>query len=176
MNTRNLWSRILTVVGGIATVVGAVDPLEGSLLILPGAAFLAAGAWLGQAERRVIACKVTAFILVASGFAVLWALSFAGGCGGQTGRSMWWAVPAFLPFLADWSLAVSGPGSPHWLTALGIGNGLWYLTLAGMIMQRRGMDNSGIIAVLAVVGIVILAGCIWRLRKELKPKAMTAAA
>ena len=36
MNNRKLWSKILTIVGGIAMVIGAIDPLEGSLLILPG--------------------------------------------------------------------------------------------------------------------------------------------
>jgi hypothetical protein len=39
MNARNLSSRILVTVGGIAMLVGAIDPMEGSILILPAAAW-----------------------------------------------------------------------------------------------------------------------------------------
>jgi hypothetical protein len=53
MNAHNLWSRILTTVGGIAMLVGALDPMEGSLVILPGSALVALGTFLGQSERRV---------------------------------------------------------------------------------------------------------------------------
>jgi len=33
MNARNLWSKILIIVGSIALLVGALDPMEGSLVI-----------------------------------------------------------------------------------------------------------------------------------------------
>jgi len=60
MNTRSLWSKILTVVGGIAMLVGAIDPMEGSLLILPGSGLVALGTFLGQSERRLIGYRLAA--------------------------------------------------------------------------------------------------------------------
>jgi len=164
MNTRELWSKILTVVGGIAMVIGGIDPMEGSLLILPGSGLFALGAYLGQAERRVVVCKVWAFILVAMGVGALWGLSAVGGFGGSSGRSMWWAV-LLLPYLIGWNVAVWGPGSPRWLLWLSIGNGLWYLAIAGFFLRRRGVEDSVAVIAIAAVGIVMLVGCIYRLRK-----------
>ncbi len=81
-----------------------------------------------------------------------------------------------LPYLIGWNMAVWGLGSPRWLTALGIGSGLWYLALAGVVFQRKGLDGPTQVVVIAVIGIVALAGRIYRLMKQLKSKAMTAVA
>jgi hypothetical protein len=171
MNTRNLWSQILVIVGGIGMVVGAVDPLEGSLLILPGSGLLALGTYLGRAERRAIAYKVWAFVLIAIGFGGMWGLTAIGGIGGSTGRSLWWGLLAFLPFLIGWNTGIWGPGSPRWLPWLGIGNGLWYLTLAGLILKHRGLGDWGLVIVIAIMGIVALAGCIYRVTRQMKGAA-----
>ena len=167
MNTRDLWSKILTVVGGLAMVVGAIDPLEGSVLILPGSGLMALGAYLGQAERRLVAYKVWAFVLVAMGVGAMWGLSVAGGFGGTSGRSNGWGL-LMLPYLIGWSIAVWGPGSPRWLTLLGIGVGLWYLNLTFLA-------KGGVAIVCGIVGVLTIAGCIHRLTKQLKSKAMPAA-
>ena len=162
---RDLWSRILFAVGGIAMLIGGLDPLEGSLLILPGSGLMALSTYLGQAERRVIACKVWAFILVAIGVGALWGLSMVGGLGGSSGRSNWWGV-LILPYLIGWSMGIWGPGSPRWLTLLGIGVGLWYLNLA---FVARGV--VGIVC--GILGVLTIGGCIYRLRSAMKAKAVT---
>jgi hypothetical protein len=67
MNTRNLWSRVLIIVGGIAMVVGATDLMEGSLLILHGSGMVALGTFIAQSERRLIVYRVWVFVLIAIG-------------------------------------------------------------------------------------------------------------
>ena len=173
MNTRDLWSRILTVAGGIGMAVGAIDPMEGSLLILPGSGLLALGTWLGGAERRVIVCRTWAFVMVAVGVGAMWGLSMVGGFGGSSGLSGWWGL-LILPYLMGWNMAIWGPGSPRWLALLGIGNGVLFLTLAATVLNRGGHKDLLLVAVIAVIGIVVLAGCIWRLSQYSKTKAMAA--
>jgi hypothetical protein len=157
MNTRNLWSRILFIGGSIAMVVGAIDPMEGSALILPGSGLVALGTYLGQTERRLIAYRVCAFILIAIGVGALWGLSMVGGFGGSSGRSNWWGV-LILPYLIGWSMGIWGPGSPRWLLWLGIVVGLWYLRLA--------ITVAGVVRVaLGPISVLTIAGCIVRLTK-----------
>lgn len=168
MNTRNLWPKILTVAGGIGMAVGAIDPLEGSLLILPGSGLLALGAYLGLAERRVMVCKVWAFILVAAGVGAMWGLSMVGGFGGPSGNSGWCGL-LMLPYLIGWNMAVWGPGSPRWLVLLGIAVGLWWVGLAFMVAGAAGI-------ICGIIGALTIGGCIYRLTKQLKVKAPTTAA
>jgi hypothetical protein len=168
MNTRNRWSKTLTIVGGIALAVGAIDPMEGSLAILPGTALLALGTWLGQAERRVVAWKVWALILIAIGVGAMWGLSMVGGFGGSSGRSGWWGL-LLLPYLIGWSMGMWGPGSPRWLAVLGIGVGVWFLNLTFVA-------KGGVSIVCGVVGVLTIAGCIYRFWNDQKPRAMAAAA
>lgn len=167
MSAHNLCSKILLIAGGIAMVVGGLDPLEGSLLILPGSGLMALGTWLSQAERRVIACKVWAFVLVAIGVGALWGLSAIGGFGGSTGRSGWWAV-LLLPYLFGWSMCIWGPGSPRWLTAPGIGIGVWYLFLVFVAKGAVGI-------VCGCVGVLTIAGCIYRFWTGWRTTTMTVA-
>ncbi|MBI5687324.1 MAG: hypothetical protein HZC54_19800 [Verrucomicrobia bacterium] len=174
MNARNLWSKILTVVGGLAVTVGAVDALEGSLLILPGAGLLALGTWLAGVERRAVASNTWAFVLVALGVGALWGLSALGGFGGTSGRSAWWGL-LLLPYLIGWNLAVWGPGAPRWLTVLGIVNGLLFLGLAAIVLNPTPIKNLPTAIIVAVIGIVVIAGCIWRLMQQRKAKALTPA-
>lgn len=171
MNARYLWSNILIIAGGIGMVAGAIDPLEGSLLILPGSALLALGTYLGQAQRRVIAYKAWAFVLIAIGVGALWGLSAVGGFGGSSGHSMWWGV-LILPYLIGWNMGIWGPGSPRWLSWLGIGVGLWYQALAGLILKQKGLGQWELVVVVATIGIVTLAGCIYRLMKQMKETAI----
>lgn len=165
MNSRNLWSKILVIAGGLGMVVGAIDPMEGSLLILPGSALLALGTYLGQAERRVIAYKVSAFVLILIGVGALWGLSAVGGFGGSSGRSMWWGL-LILPYLVGWNMGIWGPGSPRWLLWLGIADGLCYQATASVLLKAGGVVGGWrSAAVISAIGIVILAGCIYRLWK-----------
>ena len=92
MNTPNFWSRILIVLGGLSMLVGAVDPMEGSVLILPGSGLFAIGTYLARDDRRSVAFRVWMFLLIAFGVAALWGLTLAGGVGGTSGRSIWWAA------------------------------------------------------------------------------------
>jgi hypothetical protein len=86
-------------------VIGALDPLEGSLLILPSTGLVALGAWLGLNPARKLVSW--ALLLVAVGVGVLWGMSSVGGLGGDTGRSMWWAL-LLLPYPVGWILGVIG--------------------------------------------------------------------
>lgn len=174
MNVHNLWSKILTVAGGLGVAVGAVDAMEGSLLILPGAAMLALGTWLAGAERRAVASNTWAFVLVAIGVGALWGLSAVGGIGGPSGHSAWWGL-LLLPYAIGWNLAVWGPGAPRWLTVIGILNGFLFLSLAAVVLKPTPARNLTTAIIVAVIGVVVIAGCIYRLMQQKKAKAMAAA-
>ena len=154
MNARGTWSRILIPVGGLAMLVGAIDPLEGSLLILPGSGLVALGTFLGHGQRRLLAYRVGVFILIALGVGALWGLSELGGFGGTSGRSNWWAL-LLLPYLIGWPMGICGPGLPRWMRLLGIGVGLWYLSIGASL-------SNGIGIVLLTIGLLTIGGCIWR--------------
>ncbi len=163
MNARKRFSRLLLVVGGIAMLVGAVDPMEGSLLILPGSGLFALGTFLGQSERRLIAYRVCAFVLIAIGVGALWGLSLVGGIGGSSEVFPWWAV-LMLPYPIGWSMGIWGPGSPRWMLWLGIGVGLWYLSLVAIALQVERHVSVNIF--IAAVGLLTIGGCVYRLTKQ----------
>ena len=164
MKTKTL-AKILTIVGGVGMLAGGLDPMEGSLLILPGSALLALGAWLGKAERRVVAFNIWVLVLVAIGFAATWGLSAVGGFGGSSGRSNWWGL-LIVPMLIGWSMGLWGSGAPRWLSLLGITAGAWYLYLASIA--------GGVIAcTCALLGVLTIGGCIYRLRSGTKAGGMT---
>jgi hypothetical protein len=169
MNARSIWSRILIVVGSIAMLVGALDPMEGSLVILPGSGLVALGAFLGHSERRLIAYRVGVFILIVIGVGAMWGLSWVGGFGGPSGRSMWWGV-LILPYLIGWSMGIWGPGSPRWLLLLGIVVGLWYLAILAMVLKGSGGHHGATSAlpgiVIGTIGVLTIGGCISRLTKR----------
>ncbi|MGO8926262.1 MAG: hypothetical protein ACLQU3_05145 [Limisphaerales bacterium] len=177
MNARKLWSRILIIVGSIAMLVGALDPMEGSVVILPGSGLVALGTFLGQSERRLIAYRVWVFILIAIGVGAVWGLTWVGGFGGNSGRSMWWGV-LILPYLIGWSMGIWGPGSPRWLLWLGIVVGLWYLALLGLVLKSSGRHHGGMSAmesampviIIAAIGVLTIGGCISRLRKRISER------
>lgn len=98
-------SRILVVGGLVLMVIGAIDPLEGSLVILPGSALVALGGFWGRHRRR--RRLLWAFVLVAIGVGLLFGMSGIGGIGGDTGRSMWWAL-LFLPYPIGWIMGLVG--------------------------------------------------------------------
>jgi hypothetical protein len=163
MDARKLWSRILFIVGGIAMLVGAIDPMEGSLLILPGSGLVALGTYLGRDERRLIAYRAWVFVLIAMGVGALWGLSMAGGIGGTSGRSAWWGA-LILPYLIGWSMGIWGPGSPRWMLWLGIGVGLWYLSLLGIALRVGRYVSLNMVS--GAIGLLTIGGCIYRLRKR----------
>ena len=97
------WSRRLVIVGLIALAIGTLDPLEGSVVILAGIAIMALGARMGESpERQTL---YSALALGAVGVGLLWAFSAVGGFGGNTGRSLWWAL-TLLPYPIGWVLAI----------------------------------------------------------------------
>ncbi len=100
---RNLRSRILAWAGFVLMVIGAIDPLEGSMLILPGVGMAAVGAVLGGSRFRKL--LLWAFGLVLLGVGVMFGMSAMGGLGGDTGRSMWWAL-LLIPYPVGWVLAI----------------------------------------------------------------------
>jgi hypothetical protein len=166
MNARELWSRILIIVGGIAMLVGALDPIEGSIVILPGSGLFAFGALLGQHERRLIAYRVWVFILIAVGVGAMWwgLPAIRRGFVGASGLSMWWEV-LILPYLIGWSMGIWGPGSPRWLLLLGIAVGLWYQALLALNLSY-GRGGTEALLVVSAIGVLTIVGCIWRLRNR----------
>jgi hypothetical protein len=164
MNARNLWSKILIIVGSIAMLVGALDPMEGSLVILPGSGLVALGTFLDQSERRWIAYRLWVFILIAIGVGAMWGLTQVGGFGGHSGRSMWWGV-LILPYLIGWSMGIWGPGSPRWVLWLGIAVGVFYLALIRvMLLRMHGQHDWVGPVVLGALGVLTIGGCLCRLR------------
>lgn len=145
-------------------LAGAIDPMEGSVFILPGSGLVALGAVLGRGERGLIVYRVAAFVLIAIGAASLWGLSLRGGIGGESGHSAWWGV-LILPYPIGWSMSIWGPGSPRWMLWLGIGVGLWYLTILAIALQKSAFVSPGI--VLGAIGLLTIGGCIYRLRQPM---------
>ena len=162
-------SRLTITLGSIAMLVGAIDPMEGSVIILPGSGLVALGYWLGHQERHLTLYRVWVFVLVAIGVAALFGLSHLGGIGGPSGHSMWWGI-LILPYLIGWSMGVWGPGTPRWLPGLGSVVGLWYLVLASMVLKHgiaRPAGSNLPAIIIGAFGVLTLAGCIWRLKRDL---------
>jgi len=105
MNVPVRLPRILVISGLVLMLIGAIDPLEGSLVILPGSGMIALGAFLGRIRRRAL--LTWAFVLIAIGVGVMFAMSAVGGFGGSTGRSMWWAL-VVVPYPVGWVMGLVG--------------------------------------------------------------------
>ncbi len=169
MNATNRWSRYLLIAGYIAMLIGAIDPMEGSLLILPGSALVALGTFLSHQQTGVIIYRLWSFFLIIIGVAALWLTTMLGGIGGTSEYSIWWGL-FFVPYPIGWSMGIWGPDSPRWVLWSGIGIGLWYLVMLGMMLKMSANFDepaSALIFVgfIAAIGIVTIAGCIYRLRK-----------
>ena len=170
-NTWSTCSRVLILIGNIAMLVGALDPLEGSLIILPGSGLVVLGTFLSPDERRLVAYRLSVFILILIGVVALWVLSNAGGFGGHSGRSAWWGL-LVLPYLIGWSMGIGGPKSPRWLLRLGVIAGLWYVGLMVIVLAGpRGLQSLGPGIVIGVTGILTIVGCITRLRNCVSTQA-----
>lgn len=105
MNNRACWMRTLAVAGLILMVLGAIDPLEGSVVILAGVSIAAIGARVGGSRHKPL--LLWAFGLTVAGVGLLFGMSAMGGLGGDTGRSMWWAL-LLLPYPAGWIMGITG--------------------------------------------------------------------
>jgi hypothetical protein len=100
------------------------------------------------------------FILIAIGVGAIWGFTMLGGIGGKTGYSEWWGL-LMLPYLIGWTMGIWGPGSPRWVLALGILVSLFHLWLVTVIMGRRNQFDAIALA-LGLLGLVTIAGCIFR--------------
>jgi len=105
MNTRNLWSRSLVIVGGIVMLLGAIDPLEGCLIILAGSACVLVGTLLSQAGQPMRSYWIATFVLMAVGVAAMFIIGAFGGIGGKSGHSLWWGV-LILPYPIGWIMGM----------------------------------------------------------------------
>lgn len=98
-------SRILFAFGLLGLVLGTLDPLDAAPLIVVAIAALALATWLRRSpERRFFLWSLP---LTAVGVAIMFAISAAGGFGGDSGRSNWWGA-LLLPYAAGWLLSVVG--------------------------------------------------------------------
>ena len=166
MNKRDLWSRMLVLVGYMGMLIGAIDPMEGSLLILPGSGLVVLGIFLGHGGNNQFSYRLWVFALIAFGVGALWGLSAAGGFGGKSGLSGWWGV-LILPYLFGWSMGIWGPGSPRWVLLIGSIVSLWYLAILAMALQHlgeHGWASSLAAVVLGVTGALTIGGCLYRLK------------
>lgn len=80
---------------------------------------------------------------------------------------MWWGL-LILPYVVGWLMALWGPGNPRWFSLPGMAIGLWYLAMAGIILTRQGQGSWALVVVIATIGIVAIAGCIYRLKNSLR--------
>jgi hypothetical protein len=99
------WSRALAAIGLVAMLIGGVDPLEGSIAILAGVGLVTLAALLSRS--RWLKLLSVAFALTAAGIAAMVVLSSLGGIGGESGRSLWWAV-VMTPYPLGAIVAVAG--------------------------------------------------------------------
>ena len=106
MKARELWSRILIIVGSLAMLVGALDPMEGSLVILPGSGIVTLGTFLSNSGHGLLKYWLWVFLLIAAGVGALFVLSAFGGIGGPHGHSMWWGV-LLLPYPVGWIMGIA---------------------------------------------------------------------
>ncbi len=166
MKNSPFYIKPLLALGYLAMLLGAVEPMEGSIAILLGSAAVALGVWLSPASTPDRAYRVVVLVLLGIGIGALWGLSSAGGIGGPSGRSALWAL-LIAPYPVAWLMALLGRGTPRWVAGLGLGVGLWYLTLAALILARTGArpDSKGFVPAigLAVIGIIAVSGCAIRL-------------
>jgi hypothetical protein len=105
MHHERRWSRGLVIAGLAAIALGTLDPLEGSVVILGGIALVTLGAFLVHSPLR--SRMYTALALAVIGVGALWGFSAVGGIGGNSGRSLWWAV-TMLPYPVAWVLGIVG--------------------------------------------------------------------
>jgi hypothetical protein len=90
------WIRRWLPVAALAlTLLAVLDPLEGFPLVLMGGVLTAMAAIQDHSRWRKLA--VWGVGLAALGCAEMVGLSFMGGVGGTTGRSMWWLL-VLLPY------------------------------------------------------------------------------
>lgn len=90
-------------IGFIGMLIALLDPMEGAFIALPFAAVLAYGAHQTASHYRVP--LFWALGSMAIGVAVLLSLTFIGGIGGSSGRSMWWGL-LLLPYPLGWLAAL----------------------------------------------------------------------
>lgn len=154
------WAPGLVFVGYVAIILGALDPFEGSIIVLFGAALLFIGSWLSEDDHRIITYRAAVLALIATGIAALWTLSFFGGFGGNSGRSLWWAL-LILPYVFGWAMAIWDRRSPRWVARCGAAIGVWYLAL-GAIANNETVATAT--TVMALFGLIIIVGCVARLR------------
>ena len=86
---------------------------------------------------------------------------------------MWWGV-LILPYLVGWSMGIWGPRSPRWLLFLGIGVGLWYLMILGIILNHSvGQFDKSVLPAIVIggIGVLTIGGCLNRLRKRVPERA-----
>jgi len=105
VNASVVGSRVLIVVGLAGMLVGAIDPLEGSFLIVPSFGLVALGAFIGRSRHQGL--LYWSLALVAFGVAAMVALSWLGGIGGNSGRSIWWGL-LILPYPVGWVTGLIG--------------------------------------------------------------------
>ena len=165
MNTAIPWSQTVITIGFIALLIGAIDPIEGSLAILPGSGLILLGTYLSHSERRLITYRLWVFLMIAIGVAALFGFSLVGGIGGTSELSMWWGL-LVLPYPLAWSAGIWSPASPRWVLWLGIGIGVWYLTILAMSLKFTSELDAGssVVFLLGFIGAMTITGCLYRLR------------
>jgi len=97
--------RVLLILALGSLLIGAVRPTAGSLIVLPGAGLATLVGFFAKSRYRRFVSK--AFVLILLGVIAMFMLSAAGGFGGNTGRSRWWAL-VLLPYPVGWFMALAG--------------------------------------------------------------------
>ncbi|MDR7328591.1 hypothetical protein [Corynebacterium guangdongense] len=104
MTARMIWVNVLLAVGTLGLVIGTIDPLEGSVLIVAGLILNTLAAWIASSRQRGLFTWALGVAVLSVG--ALFGVSFLGGVGGDTGRSLWWLLPIVVPYVLGWGLGV----------------------------------------------------------------------
>jgi len=170
MKKNYAWLQWMIALGYAAMLLGALDPMEGSVVILAGAALMALGTYLDPEERSRLRPRLYVLVLIALGVGSLWGLTYLGGVGGTSGRSMWWGT-AILPYLAGWSWGTWAKGTPRWVSWAGALAGMFFIAIPFLAMRAGRAQFVAILVVVGVTGLVTVVGCVRRLWLDTHPPA-----
>ena len=100
---KNVFYRIVYIIGILAVLIGAIDPLEGSLVIVGGSLLLSILVYGRKDAFKKLFLLSTILIII--GVAIMFFLSSLGGFGGTSELSWAWGL-FILPYPVGWLLTV----------------------------------------------------------------------
>jgi len=104
MNDKSKWTHVIYIMGIIAQLVGILDPLEGSVVVAAGSILVAISTFVTHDRHRKM--FLLSSIMILTGVAFMFYLSYLGGFGGKSTLSWWWGI-LILPYPIGWLISVT---------------------------------------------------------------------